>query len=212
MKILHWEKNIEGSAYIKENKKNTLTPSRQKQKVICMMKDVSLISAQFNGVKKVFEPYVNIVADNGNKVEFIGVYLPSFSESCNKEICIRRATWYKKQILKSEFTINTNFFAIVEQIKLLNICKSIIKYVSKGDFHRYNQKPIDEYCFLNVSIYDDGFRCEVDYSPRAVEYKLLEYSVKKLFIMFDSLNNKGLIPEKDTHRISYRKSLFEYES
>ncbi len=190
-----------------KNKLNRLTPSKIKQLAIGKMKDVSLISVEFKDAPVVFEPYLKLIHDFGEREEFLGVYLSGYSDDKFENICVRRCTWEKNDKSFENGFIKNTFYRFGALEALLSICSSITSHLEKGINLIPSKCIYEQHQYLNISFSGENFRYEIEYSPNVKCDKKLEAFVSDMFLCFDKIDIDSDVPTKNTHRVSYNEGV-----
>src|SRR6202035_2133359 len=109
---LPWETTTNGmkaEEYVSSPKPIRNNLFRVKNTACIKMTDIILLSATFAGHQVLFQPYISVLLDYGDTVEFYGLYEPDFkpdeeneNEKHFPDWCVRHATW-RKEIDFSQF-------------------------------------------------------------------------------------------------------------
>lgn len=223
MIAIPWELNVSGvCATLKTKKTVRKTPAKLKSEAVERMVGVSLVSAEFEGTPKVFEPKMWMLLQSGTSVEFIGLYTPSFSsdeEDNLPSVCVRRGVWSKGHqvdLFNTEFVsgdigvINTLFFKKDSVENLIGQLQNIEGYVSNGlkivdSLKEEKGKWESVRLFINA----DMLSLEIEYSPQVKNEKYLEAALTRLKEHLDKIGTNGAVPDKSSHRISYQESVLD---
>jgi hypothetical protein len=100
-----WERATNGVAagIAASSRAVTITPYRSRRLASAKMTEVALISAEFRGVPAVFEPWLMVLLDTGEGLEFAGIYKPAFSAAEHSgtaavpAFSLRTAVWQAAQ-------------------------------------------------------------------------------------------------------------------
>ncbi len=178
MKKICWELNSANDcAYFRRTK--LVTPAKLRMQAADRMTAVTLVSAEFNGIPRVFETNFWVLMYHGDKIEFIGIYLPAFethANDCLPTWCLRKGQWDKRHShnilesneqtaagFKSGFNVIHTFFfdeqshrAIVRQVK------AISEYMANG-ITMTNAKQQKDKKWERIRIFIDNQFVKIDF-------------------------------------------------
>lgn len=223
MIAIPWELNVSGDcATLKTKKAVKKTPAKLKNEAVERMIGVSLVSAEFEGTPKVFDIKMWMLLDSGASVEFIGLYMPVFSsdeEDDSPSLCVRRGGWSKSHqvdLFNTDFVsggvgvINTHFFKKDSVENLANQLHKIEEYVSSGLKMVESQKEEKrKWESIRFFVNADVLSLEIEYSPLVKNENYIETALMGLKDHLDRIDTNGAIPDKSSHRISYKASVLE---
>lgn len=216
MTEIPWESNASGDcARFREPGHKKKTPSMLKQEAITRMIDVSLISAQFNGAPRVFEPRFWVILDSGASMEFFGLYFPAFSSPGEDTLlCIRKGVWRKIHSSDSLVPSDTieNFFFPHDAVKAISDnFRGLETHVSNG-LQLLDSSRGEKSAWESIRLYleTNALRLELKYSLAIKSETYVENSVSCLKELLNQLDtNCGVVPDRLSHRISYRVSALD---
>ncbi len=216
-----WELNISnGCALLKNEKIVKKTPAKLKTEAVERMIGVSLVSAEFEGAPKVFEPKMWVLLNSGGSVEFIGLYVSAFISDGGENLpslCVRRGTWEKSipvDLFNTEFffgdagVISTHFFNKNSVKNLISQLNEIEIYVLNGlkmvDSLEKEKKDWESVrLFINANI----LSLEIEYSPQIKSENNIEDFLKNITDCLNKIGTDGIVPDEGSHRISYKETV-----
>ena len=200
-----------------------------KDLAIQKMTDVSVISAEFDGEIRAYEPKFWTLLDYyDSKLEFYGVYFSIDSVENNDPIptlCLRKAFWkrqndkaqmfmnrdYDKYILSSKHAfVKTLFTTATEVVDIIELISEINSYVPNQLSVKNQCRENNAWYYLRVKLYDEELVFDIGYCPLVREEPILEEKIhrwKECFMKLDFDN--GVIPDEGSYQISYDESILE---
>ena len=199
-----------------------------KRIALAKLADITLMRAEFDGDKIVFEPWVSLLIDEGRTAKFLGVYRPAFESNedsaTRPNLCWRRSTWNRdvdhEQLaevddLRAYLTGDTQISSIIAftrmaaQPALTDLIERTITAFSRGVTITAAERTDMPWQALRLDIADERLIYTIDYSPLLVQSELVETWAQTWIEYLDTLDPHGAIAPDADISVSYRRSLPE---
>ncbi|NEQ97761.1 MAG: hypothetical protein F6K30_13750 [Cyanothece sp. SIO2G6] len=226
---LPWERTISNNnAVLSVRKKNRLTPSLSRKLALIKMKNITVISDEFNGEPILFYPLSWVCLESSDKLKFEGVYA-SDNESNDKglpKICIRRANWFKErektvveampegsnmnEYLFGRDHVQSEIYFCIDDERIFKMNNLINDKVLKEANFYPNSEENPEYSYLTIYTSDDSSEIRFSYSLFKKRERSIEKWINDWRELLISIKDELRINSDKKTQISYQESLIDY--
>lgn len=231
MKIpLPWELNEAGDCAFLHLPQAGQQLSRSKLwlRLFSKLTEVSLISAEFMGEPKVFEPKLLVVREKLGEQHLMAVYVPVFEadeSSCAPDLCLRIGkvtlmSGYIHQDMKKlessspwqpEIVCKSIFVNASKHKELLCIVSKLENYFYAG--MQLRRKPPGSNRnleYLHIILHCDDLKINMSFDTTQLNDSVLEQYVIRLDDSFSKLKDvESIVPDHGSCRLSYHDSVMD---
>jgi len=187
-----------------------------------------IISAEFHNVREVFEPWINLVIDEGDVMRFYGVYntgLEIEEPLIRPSFCLRKGVWdgdldFKNFVLaEDKLEYVTLHQALQMDISYTSLERAPVFYDLSRDGARLFQQGISlqsddrsDAGIQNIALdyWDEDVHYFVSYSPLSKRNLELEKWIDQWITNFNSQDPGSEFDPDGPSRISYKESLTDW--
>lgn len=187
-----------------------------------------LISAEFNCVREVFEPWIGLLIDEGSSMRFWGIYLSGFvveEPFIRPTLCMRKGIW-DGTLDFEQFSRAKDKASYVAQQQAVSLSILYTSRASISSLFELSREGIDIFRqgiklertegiesrsqMLLCDIWDEETNYLLSYSPLSRKNDTLEDWIERWTHALDNIDfSKGYAPD-GASRISYRESLADW--
>lgn len=229
MKNVLWEQTSNGSpARLSKPPRLKRSGLLLKRVAVAKMVEVSLISAEFDGIPVVFEPKVEVFLDEGSAAGFMGVYQSGYpSDEEYKELpslCLRISRWNrnsdfrqfneaqdKKHYIESDKQVKSQilFTTLKADSEIDELTTEIIDIFRRGVALEAVNRTQERWHEIRCKVVDDAAAYTVSYTPFSAKNERVERWITKWRSYFQQVSTKKQVPSDNGCRVSYNLSLRE---
>jgi len=197
-----------------------------KQIALAKLADITLLSAEFRGEQVVFEPWISLLVDTGDKALFLGAYRPSFDAegdtSALPDLCWRRSEWLRdvdtaqvgnaedrRAYLAGDTQIDSKirFTRLDREPAFAALVDRSRATFARGVTLEPLRRPNSNWQRVVVDVADDLVAFRLDFSPLLTQSPTIETWAAQWLNTPPTLN-ATIEPDSDI-TLSYRRSLHE---
>lgn len=197
-----------------------------KRIALAKLTDITLLSAEFHGEQVVFEPWICLLVDTGDKALFLGAYRPSFEAegdtSALPDLCWRRSEWIRdvdtaqignaedrRAYLAGDSQIKSDihFTRLDREPAFATLVDGSLATFARGVTVEPLRRPDSNWKRISVDVADDLVAFHLDYSPLLTQSPTIETWAAQWLSTFPTLS-ATIEPDGDIV-LSYRRSLHE---
>lgn len=229
MKNILWERTSNGSpAQLGKLPRVTRSGLLLKGVAIAKMVEVSLISAEFDGIPVVFEPKVEAFLDEGTAASFMGVYQSGFPFETDYQelpsLCLRISRWNrsndfkqfneaknKKGYIESDKQVKSQivFTTLTAESEIDQLATEIIDIFRRGVALEAVNRTGERWHEIRCKVVDDTAAYTVSYTPFSAKNELVEAWLMKWRGYFQKMATQNGFISDNGCRVSYNLSLRE---